>query len=171
MDCMKSFIVQVSNSANLVAPDVDFWGLAPQNYWKARVGFTTSSVFNIQGFKNINIWKIKAVGNVISTKDSGNLALVQDWIWYIRVFGQLQNIGGNVSAAPNTFGLSMPNANMLLYLDKYNRSIEFKDPIMSCTKFEVLGLQATGIGAENLTTLNLQWATTFVIYYTFEGED
>lgn len=170
MDCLKSFSVSVSGNSNLTAPDVDFWGAAPQNYWKARLGFGTPSQFDIQGFKNINIYRIKAVGSVISTINSGNGCIVNDWIWILRVFGQNQNIGGNVISTSGTFGLNIPNTNPYIYLDKYNRSIEYKDPILSCSAFQVVYLQAAGIGAENLTSLNLRWEVTFVIDYAFQDE-
>jgi hypothetical protein len=46
-----------------------------------------------------------------------------------------------------------------------------EDPITSSTFFEVLGLQASGIGSQDLTSVNLEWQFTFVVYYKFEGED
>ena len=171
MECLKTFTVTVSGSQNVVAPEANFWGLAPENYWNSELGFGTTSRFNIQGFKNINIYKVKAVGSVQSTINSTNLGIVQDWTFYIKIGGNIQNIGGFVRAAPNKFSMTIENLNPNFLLDKYNRCIEFQDPITSCSFFEVLGLTAQGIGAQSLGTINLNWNITFVIYYKFEGEE
>jgi len=170
MDCLRTFTVTIAGNENIASPQANFWGLAPQNYWNAETGFSTTSRFNIEGFKNINVFKIKAVGDVVSTINSTNLVVVQDWTWYIRVGGQIQNVGGNVRATPNKYLMTIETINPVFSLDKYNRCIEFEDPINSSKFFEVIGLQATGIGAQNLALLNLQWNMTFVIYYKFEGE-
>ena len=172
MDCLRWFSVTISSSASVVSPEVNFWGLAPENYWIAQTGFSgQTSRFFIEGFKNINIYKVKAVGNVISTQNTGNLVLVENWIWFIKIGGVMQNIGGTIRQPVNKYQMLIQNKNPDFLLDKFNRTIEFMDPITSCTFFEVLGLQAQGIGAQNLTTIDLQWNMTFVIYYKFEGED
>ena len=170
-DCLKTFTVNISAQKTITAPEAKFWGLAPQNYWQAQTGFSNTSRFNIQGFKNIDIYKIKAVGNITSEINSTSKVIVNNWNWWIKLGGKVQNIGGNVTTSPNHFSMSIETLEPNFVLDKYNRTIEFADPVTSCSFFEVLGLQAFGIGSQDLTSINLEWQFTFVIYYKFEGED
>jgi len=171
MECLKTFTVNVAAQKTIAAPQAKFWGLAPQNYWAVETGFSSNSRFNIQGFKNINIYKIKAVGNITTYIESNSKVIVDNWSWWVKIGGKVQNIGGIVRDTPNFFTMSVETSNPNFILDKYNRTIEFEDPITSCTFFEVLGLQAFGIGSQDLNSVNLEWQFTFVIYYKFEGEE
>jgi hypothetical protein len=171
MECLKTFTVNISAQKTITAPEAKFWGSAPQNYWVVETGFASTSLFNIEGFKNINIYKIKAVGNIGSQINSTSKVIVDNWSWWLKIGGRVQNIGGIVRNTPNFFAMSIETVNPNFVLDKYNRTIEFEDPITSSTFFEVLGLQASGIGSQDLTSVNLEWQFTFVVYYKFEGED
>jgi hypothetical protein len=42
---------------------------------------------------------------------------------------------------------------------------------VSCKSIKIIRLKASGIGVENLSTINLSWKINFVVYYSFEGED
>ena len=171
MECLKTFTVNISAQKTITAPEAKFWGLAPQNYWVVETGFASTSLFNIEGFKNINIYKIKAVGNIGSQINSTSKVIVDNWSWWLKIGGRVQNIGGNVRNTPNFFTMSIETVNPNFVLDKYNRTVEFEDPITSCTFFEVYGLQASGIGSQDLTSVNLEWQFSFIVYYKFEGED
>jgi len=171
MDCLRSFKVTVSGNQNTTAPEAKFWGLAPQNYWSIETGFATTSIFNVEGFKNIDVYKIVAVGNVNSENSTSTKVLVQDFNWFVRIGGQMNILGGNITVSPNKFNMTLDNNNPVFSLAKYYPTIEFAEPVNSVKYFEVLGLQANGIGAENLTTINLSYNVSFIIYYQFEGEE
>lgn len=169
MECLKSFSLQVSSfSDESSASEITTWGLAPQNYWFYK-STNPSSSFNIQGFKNINIFKIEVIGNINSDLGS-NTVLVQDWQTHITITGQNATIGGNVNAT-NGFAMSVQTINPNFVLSKFNPCIEFKTPIQSASIFSLTQFQAQGIGAKNLSVLLINWNLTFNIYYNFQEEN
>ena len=100
MNCLRTFSFFASDSGNFSTPDLNVWGLAPQNYWNVRVAAT--STFNIQGFKNINIFKVQSVGNISTLLGTGNSAIVQDWEIELKING-VQGTIGNTIGSPNNF--------------------------------------------------------------------
>ena len=168
MDCLRSFSVVISsNSDETSLAEITTWGVAPQNYWLYQ-STNSPSTFNIQGYKNINVFKIEAIGNVNSNLGLSTV-LVQDWEFHVTVNGQNPTIGGTVNAI-NGFVMSVQNNNAEYVLSKFNPSITFKTPIQSASALIVTQLQAQGIGAKNLASLNINWNVTFNVYYKFEGE-
>ena len=171
MDCLRSFTLRIQGSVDISSPQSKRWGLAPQNYWVAENGFGSTSVFNIEGFKNINIYKVVAVGNVVSDIDGVDSCIVQDWNFYVKIGGQFQPVSGEIRSSPNNFSMIQQVGDPLFFLSKYATTLEFRDPLISAKYFEVVGITANGIGAENLTKVNLNYLVNFVIYYQYEGED
>ena len=168
MDCMRSFTILVSANASVAGADITTWGAAPQNYWSARV--TGTSTFNIQGFKNVNIHSIEAVGRVNSIIGAADSVLVQDWGWSLQVLGQNPIINGNITVAPNNFVMQEQGINPNMQLSKYAPKMEFQDPITSATAIRITQLAAQGIGARDLLAINLAWGFNFIVNYTYEGE-
>jgi hypothetical protein len=170
MDCLKSFSFIISGNQNIASPEANFWGLAPQNYWDAQIGVSTTSRINIQGYKNINLHKISAIGTVESTINSTTLGIVNEWSFLIRIWGQNAIIGNAIVSSPNKFNLTQQPQDPYFSITKYIPNIEFSSPIQSCNAIEIISLNAQGIGAQNLALLNLNWNINFICYYSFEGE-
>ena len=170
MECLRTFSFVSGANEDFGTTKLNVWGLAPQNYWNVRAG--GSSTFNIEGFKNINIYKIQAVGNIGSLLGTGNGAIVQDWEFVIRVNGNQATIGNNISST-NAFTIGVQDNNPIISISKYNPSIEFISPIQSVKSIQIFGINAFGIGAQNITTplVNLSWNLTFVCHYMYEGEE
>ena len=169
MSCIKSFTFTTAINENAVAPQLQTWGLAPQNYWAFESGAGIST-FNIQGFKNVNIHGIEAVGDMASIVAFPNLVLVNDWSFRVRVNGQNSLVSGNITAAPNRYNITVQANNPIFSLSRYNPYLELASPIQSATSIQLVGYRASGIGAQNLAAINLAWDMTFVVYYSYEGE-
>jgi hypothetical protein len=57
MDCLRSFSLRINTNTGLGGSDIKTWTDASlQTYWSAYNGASTNSIFNIQGFKNIDIY-------------------------------------------------------------------------------------------------------------------
>jgi hypothetical protein len=168
MECLRSFSFRAVASGDFTT-QVNVWGLAPQNYW--IVNSVGLSQYNIAGFKNINIFKIEAIGDVITTLGSSNKALVQDWNWIVRINGNQSSIGNNIGG--NDYLISNQINNPEIMLSKLNPKIEFIEPVTSVKSIELITLNASGIGAQNIASpsINLNWNMVFNCYYRFEGEE
>ena len=170
MECLKSFNFSVRTNTNLTGSDVKTWISGGQHAWTVQTSY--SSIYNIQGFKNINVYGIKCVG-AISSLTSAALGgvVVNDWSIDVILNGQRPIIGGTITAAPNNYGLDLntPN-NRNFSISKNSNSVEFGDPYQSVTSIELGGTTATGFGWQTLSNINLLWILNFVVYYKFEGE-
>jgi hypothetical protein len=170
MDCLRSFSFIASANSTITTPEINTWGVAPQNYWNAQIGITTFSRYNIQGFKTINVFKIQAVGDVGTTLNTSNSVIVNDWDFVVRVNGSNNLIGNNIVSSPNPFVISNQPNNPIFALGRYNGNLNLSDPIVGVTSIDILGLKASGIGAQNIALINLQWNVNFIVHYTFDGE-
>ena len=169
MDCMKSFTFVSGANENVTAPNIVTWGLAPNTYWLYQHG-SGQSTFNIQGFKNINVHAIEAVGDVSSLLTGGTTVLVNDWRFLVQISGQNPQVSGNITAAPNRFSIVTQPQDPIVGLSRYQTRIDFASPIQSAKSIQIVGLTASGIAAQNPANINLAWYMTFIVYYTFEGE-
>jgi len=169
MDCLRSFSFKISGITNAGGAEIITWGVAPQNYW-IYASSALSSTYTIEGFKNVNIYKIEAVGDVASGVGSLNSVIVNDWAFEVQIQGQNQAIIGKVEAAPNTFNMAIEPLNPRIILSRFNTDFEFASPIQSAKSISITKLNARGIGAQNLALLNIGWNMTFTVYYNFEGE-
>ncbi len=170
MSCLNSFFfISLGNINVPVGTEFDQWGLPPQNYW-AYESNAKESTFDIQGFKNISIHRIEAVGDVGSTVNSTPV-IVNDWNFIIEVGGNNQLIGSKINTTVNDFGIATQAINPVISLSRWKSDINFPSPILSAKYIKIIKLQASGIGVENLSTINLKWNVNFVVYYSFEGED
>jgi hypothetical protein len=166
MDCLKSFNFQVSGATTASSGNLNAWGIAT-NYNFIYDSFPGSSILNIQGFKNIDVYKLKVTGYVQSTYNS-QPGIVEDWNFFVRVNGQ-NPLPTAVVNNTNNFGLSL-DFNPLIPLGKYNQSIEFISPINSVNSLQIENLWVQGRGAISDTQLNLNWTAVFTVIYKFEGE-
>jgi len=170
MKCFNSFSFR--SQGDVLVPgglQYDAWGVAPQNYWGFDSGGASSSTFNIQGFKNIDVYGIDAVGTVTSGVNTASV-LVNDWDFLLTIGGNSPLISGNI-AATNDFNISQQATNPVICLSKYTPKINFQDPVNSVKFIQINNLRAFGIGVENIAFLKLIWSITFTVYYSYEGED
>ena len=167
MSCIKSFIIKsTANETGSGATVVDTWGV--DNYWQYNKG--GSSTFNIQGFKNINIHGIEAVGDVGCLINTGSSIIVTDWSFILQVNGQNPLVNSNITAAPNNYSVTSEGTNPIFSLSRYSPKFNLASPIASATSISIQGLRAYGYGAESLITINIAWLMNFVVYYSYEGE-
>lgn len=167
MDCIKSFSLSTSANQTFAAPNYNTWGTA--NYW--QVVQNGSSVFNIQGFKNINIHAIDVMGDFSGSSILASNGIVQDWDVGISITGQSPQTNGNLVASPNFLSLSdvAPLTNQFT-VSRYKTKIELASPIQSAKTITFSQYKAYGYGAQNPLQIVLIFNLNFVFYYTFEGE-
>jgi hypothetical protein len=169
---LKSFsFVSTLSQTVPVGLSLDMWGVSPSISWAYQQKQSGSTV-NIQGFKNINIHSIKAVGDVFtSLLNTGYSMVVEDWIFYVGINGQSPLVGANVTASPNTMNVAIQGNNPIYSLSKYRTSLDFTDPITSVQSIQLLDVRASGLSAQALTNINLGWYVNFLVYYTFQDEE
>lgn len=171
MNCLKSFLFSSGANENAVSPEIKTWANGSQDFWLYESQNGTSTI-NIQGFKNINVFGIEAVGNVSTLITAGipSSVIVNDWRMLLQINGQNPLIGSNIVASPNGYSIQTTGENPVISLGKYNPKISFASPIASVSSIQITGFQASGIGPQSLTDVNLSWLIGFMVYYTFEGE-
>jgi len=169
MDCLRSFNFNIGAQGNEPTPEFLAWSVGAQHFWSYQ-STNVDSVFNIEGFKNINVFKIALNGNVGSYSTTLSSVIVSNWVWSIEIIGQNSVIGGNVSVTPNGFGMSVQPINPIFNLSKYTPSIEFATPIQSAKQINFNGFYADGIGAQILTSGQLNWSINCTVFYKYEGE-
>ena len=108
MDCLRSFTLNLNQNFSFATPEFLNWTVVPtQHPWTMQngIGSTTPAItdFNIQGFKNIDLYGIKMVGNCYPTlATASNQGLVNDWGIDLRLRGNVPLIGGVFGS--NNFG-------------------------------------------------------------------
>lgn len=172
MDCLKSFVIRSTANEDVSSgTELDLWGVSPRISWAYLKEGT--STFNVQGFKNINIHAIEAVGDFGNNRNlnTGFGSVVSDWSFRFSLTGTVSQVSGNVTPSGNTFLFTLPIANPLVDLSKFQPKITFADPIQSVRTISLTGVRAYGTSAESLTTINIGWLMNFVFYYSYEGEE
>lgn len=171
MDCLKSFSFKVTTNTTLTGGSIKQWTTgANQHFWSASAG--TSSTYNIQGFKNINVFGVDVIGSVTTLTAAGTGGvIVNDWSIDVLLSGQQPLVGGNITAAPNYYSINETSpTNRIFPLSKFSNSVKLSDPINSVKFIQLGSTYAQGIGYETLGDVNLFWNLNFVVYYNFEGE-
>jgi len=170
MDCLRSFNVSVKDNALLTAGNVKTWLVGVQEFFAIEYG--TSSTFNVQGFKNINIYGVQLVGYIqtLPTDATGG-CIVEDWSQNIYINGQLALVGGFVTSSPDFWNIDINGTEPRIFaLGKYQRSINFGDPLQSVSSIEFQKLSVQGIGGQTVDTVSLDWDLVYTFYYKYEGE-
>jgi hypothetical protein len=108
MDCLRSFSFRTFINTNLTGANVKTWTAGAQEYWLASAG--TASTYNIQGFKNIDVYGIDVVGNIQSIQSAAlGGAIVEDWGIEVFINGQPPLPGGFITTSPNFYSISTDN--------------------------------------------------------------
>ena len=171
MDCLRSFNFSTRINSNFTTGVKTWTTGGNNNYWSAEIS-SLSSTYNIEDFKNINVFGINAIGTIQTLTGAGlGGVVVNDWSIDITLNGQRPILGANITAVPNSYSLSTTAAaNNIFPLSKNSNCINFADPYQSVTSIELGGTTASGFGWETLTNVNLLWQFNFIVYYKFEGE-
>jgi len=174
MDCLKSFSFRANFNTTLSGGNIKQWVVGVnQHFWSANAGGVQSSTYNIEGFKNINVYGMDVIGSIgtLPVPANTNGVIVNDWVIQCNISGQQPLVGGNVTASPNFYGIDATTPlNTVFPISKFSNSVKFADPIQSVKFIQLSESYATGIGYETLGTINLLYDLNFVVYYKFEGE-
>ena len=170
MDCLRSFSLASNlNQSFALGPNLDVWTIGTDNYWFGRTVGASAS-FNVQGFKNINIFGIDVVGDFKSGPGTTQV-LIDNWEVNIDLIGQAPKLGGIVNPITNIYNLNQDNffSNSFV-LSKYKRGFKLASPIQSVTEIRFDGYTASGHANESLLSVTVNWDLNYIIYYKFEGE-
>jgi hypothetical protein len=172
MDCMQSFTLNINNSFSFTAASGNFveWNslgtIKPWTVWESDS--FTKSVFNIQGFKNIEVYGCSLVGIFRPSRSASlNNALVEDWGIGVTIDGRTPLINGFFGT--NSFGATQGAKNV--FLSKYQNEFKLSDPIQSVKNVTIDGLYVSGIQNENGTSVDMDVSLSLIVYYKYEGED
>jgi hypothetical protein len=171
MDCLRSFNFLIAAQSNMTAANgFEYWQIGTQHFWMLDFS-ALDSTFNIQGFKNVNIYKIEVAGDINSNiLPVGFKVLVQNWNIDLQVVGQNAIIGGFITPVPNGFNMVSQPLNPIFNLSKFQRSIEFPTPIQSATSIIISGLYADGIANQSILSGQIEYQITVNVFYKYEGE-
>lgn len=169
MDCHRNFVISIDNQTTFSGADVKTWTVGGQNFWAVRIlGIST---FEIQGFKNIDIYGVDIIG-AVNTQIGAIIGgvNVEDWSFEILMPGQNPLASGLVLAAPNFWNIDITGVGRSYSLSKNTNSLTFSEPIKSVRNITFAVLYAQGTGAETLGSVSLDYDFNFVFHYKFEGE-
>jgi len=177
MDCLRSFNIAIIQNTTFVSPaaTVKTWtsSVGGELYWSMDTDIgTTKSRFNIEGFKNIDLYGVQLLGG-IKCQSSAAIAGGVVNTWGFQLYCEAQNplVSGSIQTAPNYWALNTGNANSrILQFTNTNPKIEFADPLKSLKYIEFNTLQAEGFGAQTANQIALEWDLNFVFFYKYEGE-
>lgn len=172
MDCLRSFSLSVNQNFNFVAPQFNSWNVLGTNLpWTVEAGLSNFpalfSDFNIQGFKNIDLYGISMIGNCYPTNaPPSNEGLVNDWSVNLTLTGNPPFIGGNFGN--NGFGFIQGGKDITL--TKYQNIYTLADPVKSVTQIQISFFRASGFQFQNSAAIDLTFDFSLIVYYKFEGE-
>jgi hypothetical protein len=171
MDCLRSFSLTILDQKTYTSASsaLTVWGT--NNSF--AVYSTDSSTFLIQGFKNINVFKIDMIGNVSTAYGSAprvDNANATDFEIGVQLVGQIpQPIG--VIGVPNDLPIIQNTFIEQIYtLSKYKTSVEFSTPIQSVKSISFYDFKAFGSHVQNILQVKMGYQLQFIFYYQFEGE-
>jgi len=115
MDCLRSFSFSTNRIATITTASGDLkqWTTGVgDNYWQAYAGIP-NSVYNIQGFKNIEVYGIDVLGTIQTQANIGiDGNIVSDWTIDVSVNGQQPLVGGTVVAGYYNIDTTLPDNNI-----------------------------------------------------------
>jgi hypothetical protein len=172
MDCLRSFNFAIANQSNYgSAQGFLYWQIGTQHFWTLDITSASGSKYLIEGFKNINIFKIQVTGDFNSSPQFAPFqCIVQNWNLGVQIVGQNSSAVGNVVSSPNPFSMILQGTNPTVYLSKFNPSIEFETPIQSAKEIIIKDLFADGIANNTTTSAQIGYLINFTVFYKYEGE-
>jgi hypothetical protein len=171
MDCLRSFVINIDRVATYTGVNVKTWFVGAQEFW--MVSDSGTSVYNVQGFKNMDIYGIDVLGYVTTLRTAPTSgANVEDWTFEIRIDGQLPLASGIIQTSPpNYWNIEDSTAGTRTFaLTKNTNSLKFADPIKSAQSLNFLQFYSHGSGGQTAGSVALDYSLNFIIYYKYEGE-
>lgn len=171
MDCLRSFNFALANQSNYNA-DLGFkyWQINSNHYWLIDQSLPNVK-YLVQGFKNINVFKIKVSGDVNSSPAFVPYeALVQNWKWDLQVVGQNSTNVGILAPAQNPGYMVIQETNPSFRLSKFQPSIEFETPIQSAKEIIFTNFYCDGIANKTTTSAQVGFVINVTVFYKYEGE-
>lgn len=171
MDCLRSFNFSIAQQSNWTAPDFKGWAVGAQHFWLLELSTAPGSKYIVEGFKNINVFKIEINGTVYSSAlPVGVSAITNNWHTFIEVVGQNSQSAGTIVASPNPFGMVLQPINPTFVLSKFENTISFPSPIQSVRELIVKAFYAEGIANQLILNAQLGFILNFTVFYKYEGE-
>lgn len=170
--CIQSFNVNIRQDATFGPSQTITWSDFGNRYFDLKT-VNNDSFFDIQGFKNVDLYGMSLSGYVSNNKDVPTGAVtVLDWMFELSITGIQPAISGIVNTTvSNDWALNFNNSNALkFYLGKYSHDIQFASPICSVTAINFLSINASGYNAQTSDTASLSYFLGFTFYYKYEGE-
>jgi len=175
--CMNSFQIRLQGASTIASGDpatsIRTWGTLGQYYfsldWTAG---GTGSIYNIEGFKNVDIYGAGVSGIVQGYSVSTNkCAVVTDWGMSVALNGNPPLIAGKTSTV-DAYGIVTTGTGVCRYLlSKNTNLISLNNPISSVKSISFFNFHVQGIGAEFLNQISLYYDLNFTFYYKYEGEN
>jgi hypothetical protein len=166
MSCLRSFFITLSRNStySTVGTNVKTWTNLGDTFFTVNEN-TLNTTFTIQGFKNVNIYGFKMVGEV-SSPLTGSSVIVNDWVFSLVFNGQPERLGGDFG--PNGWSATLDAPTWKA--SKYIPAVTFESPIQSVRTIVINNFAANGYGVETAGSVSLALGITFEILYQFEGE-
>ena len=170
MDCLRSFSFRVTTDYTFTGAEVKTWILAHGSGFIATS--SSSSTYNIQGYKNINVHGIEVVGGVFPYMPLATQGgIPTDWAIDVTLNGTQPLIGGNVTTSPNFYAINPSSSSNLVFpIGKYNNVLKLDSPIESVTSIVLGASRVQGTSVQTAGTVRLLYDLNFIVYYNFEGE-
>lgn len=171
MDCLRSFNFALANQSNYDASlGFKYWQINSNHFWLIDQSLPNVK-YLVQGFKNINVFKIEVSGDVNSSPAFVPYeALVQNWKWDLQVVGQNSTNVGILAPAQNPGYMVIQETNPSFRLSKFQPSIEFETPIQSAKEIIFTNFYCDGIANKTTTSAQVGFVINVTVFYKYEGE-
>jgi hypothetical protein len=174
MECLRSF--NLASEFSTIGPfltgsEIKIWTTGTDNYWAFQADDSRISTFNIQGFKNIDVYGIEVVGSVgTNIADPNGGCIASDWTIQIAVNGFVPIIGGSTTGGFYNL-TSNQSSTSKFSLGRFNSKFMLESPIMSPTTIVLNRMKANGVGAQSSGALNIQSLLNIIVYYKFQEQE
>lgn len=171
MDCLRSFNFALANQSNYDASlGFKYWQINSNHFWLIDQSLPNVK-YLVQGFKNINVFKIEVNGDVNSSPAFVPYeALVQNWKWDLQILGQNSTNVGILAPAQNPGYLVIQETNPSFRLSKFQPSITFETPIQSAKEIIFTNFYCDGIANRTTTSAQVGFVINVTVFYKYEGE-
>ena len=171
MDCLRSFNFALANQSNYDASlGFKYWQINSNHFWLIDQSLPNVK-YLVQGFKNINVFKIEVSGDVNSSPAFVPYeALVQNWKWDLQVVGQNSTNVGILAPAQSPGYMIIQETNPSFRLSKFQPKIEFETPIQSAKEIIFTNFYCDGIANKTTTSAQVGFVINVTVFYKYEGE-
>jgi len=167
MDCLRSFNVGITAQRGFSSAGVNVksWGPAGNYHWQV-IETTLDSDFRVEGFKTLDLYGIRMIGNVFTDLGTNDGNIVSDYGMQIVVTGSTPLASGT----PISTGWPLTTTPNVYQLSKFTNFVNFDSPISATTNIRFGTFIAQGNNGETLNSITLNIALNFIFYYKYEGE-